>query len=73
MLFRSAFVNVKGLGGTSEEVARDILVNAQVATTPGSAFGEAGEGFLRISYGSNYEVLKEAVERIKKYVESERQ
>lgn len=65
-----AFINVKGLGGTSEEVARDILENAQVVTTPGSAFGEAGEGYLRVSYGSSYEILKEAIERIKRYINS---
>lgn len=65
-----AFVNVKKLGGTSQEVANDILENAQVVTTPGSAFGEAGEGYLRISYASGEELLKEAIDRIKKHVES---
>ena len=65
-----AFVNVKGLGGTSAEIARSILEGVQVATTPGSAFGEGGEGYLRISYASSYEVLEEAVQRIKKYVET---
>ncbi len=67
-----AFVNVKDLGGTSEEVAIDILENAQVVTTPGSAFGEAGEGYIRISYASSYEVLKEAIERMKKYIEAKK-
>lgn len=65
-----AFVNVKEIGGTSQEVAKDILENAQVVTTPGSAFGKAGEGFLRISYASGEELLKEAIARIKNYIES---
>jgi len=41
-----------------------------VITIPGSAFGPHGEGYLRISYANSEENLKEAVKRIKKYIEN---
>ena len=64
------FVNVKALGKTSMEVAEYLLDTAKVALVPGSAFGEQGEGYLRISYASKYEDLVEACERIKVAIEA---
>ena len=61
-----AFVNIKETGMTSMELAQRLIEKCQVVTTPGSAFGNAGEGYIRISYASATEVLQEAVERMKK-------
>jgi len=64
------FLNVKKLGKNSETVANELLEKANVVTIPGSAFGPHGEGYLRISYANSEEKLKEAVKRIKKYIEN---
>lgn len=53
----------------SEEFIDDILYKARVFLTPGSIFGSNGERYIRISLGSSVEKLKQAHERIKKYVE----
>jgi aminotransferase len=65
-----AFPNVKKIGKNSETVANELLEKANVITIPGSAFGPHGEGYLRISYANSEENLKEAVKRIKKYIEN---
>lgn len=62
------FVNIKDLGLSSQEAADYFLDRAHVATTPGSAFGPSGEGYLRLSYACDYERIVEAMERIKKAV-----
>ncbi|MDY3239152.1 MAG: pyridoxal phosphate-dependent aminotransferase [Anaerovoracaceae bacterium] len=59
-----AFVNIKETGMTSTEVSQKLIEECQVVTTPGSAFGSAGEGYIRISFASSSEVLEEALERI---------
>jgi len=64
------FVNIKKLGKSSETVANEFLEKANIITIPGSAFGPHGEGYLRISYTNSEENLKEAVKRIKKYIEN---
>jgi len=64
------FPNVKKIGKNSETIANEFLEKAKVITIPGSAFGPHGEGYLRISYANSEENLKEAVRRIKKYIES---
>ena len=64
-----AFVNIKEFNKPSEEFAIELLTEAKVAVTPGSAFGEMGEGYLRVSYAASEASLLEAVNRIKKYVE----
>lgn len=58
------FANVTGFGMTSVEAAEYILEKTHVVTAPGSAFGEGGEGFIRICYASEYEKLKEALARL---------
>lgn len=64
------FVNIKKLGMTSMEVAEYLLEKAGVAMVPGSAFGESGEGYIRLSYANSYENLVEACDKIKEAVEA---
>ena len=58
------FANITGLGMTSVEAAEHILEKTHVVTAPGSAFGDGGEGFIRICYASKYEQLQEALARL---------
>ena len=58
-----AFADVSEYG-TGEKVAELLLNKAFVATTPGSAFGEAGNDFIRISYATSQERIKEALKRM---------
>ncbi len=60
------FPNITGFGKTSAETAEYILEKTHVVTSPGSAFGPDGEGYIRICYASKYEDIKEALERMKK-------
>ena len=53
---------------TSEEFATRLLQEEKVAVVPGTAFGDCGEGFLRISYAYSLEDLKEAIGRLEKFV-----
>ena len=53
---------------TSEEFAERLLESEKVAVVPGTAFGACGEGFVRISYASSLENLKEALERIEHFI-----
>jgi aspartate/methionine/tyrosine aminotransferase len=46
-----------------------LLKEARVVTAPGSGFGRAGEGHLRISYSVSYEQVKEGMERIRRHLE----
>lgn len=59
-----AFADVSKYG-TGEEVAEILLNKAFVAATPGSAFGEAGNDFIRISYATSQERIREALRRMK--------
>lgn len=63
------FPCIKEFGMTSEEFATTFLEKKKVAVVPGTAFGDSGEGFLRISYAYSLENLKEAVGRLKEFVE----
>ena len=63
------FPCIKEFGMTSEEFATKFLEEERVAAVPGSAFGESGEGYLRISYAYSIENLKIAMERMKRFVE----
>lgn len=58
------FANITGFGMTSVEAAEHILEKTHVVTAPGSAFGEGGEGFIRICYASKYEQLQQALARL---------
>ena len=62
------FPNIHKYGMTSEEFATDLLNKEHVVVVPGTAFGESGEGFVRISYAYSLEALKEAIKRIERYL-----
>ena len=64
------FPNIKKFGLTSEEFATKLLKAQKVAVVPGTAFGDCGEGFLRISYAYSLDNLKEAMGRIKLFIDS---
>lgn len=61
--------NIKELGVTSEEFAFGLLREEHVALVPGSGFGERGEGYVRLTFAKDEESLKEAIDRIRHYVE----
>ena len=63
------FPSIKRFGMTSDEFANRLLQEEKVAVVPGTAFGDCGEGFLRISYAYSIDNLKEAIGRLKKFVE----
>ena len=63
------FPCIKEFGMTSEEFATRFLEEERVAAIPGNAFGESGEGFLRISYAYSLDNLKIAMERLKRFIE----
>ena len=62
------FPCIKEFGMTSEEFATKFLQEEKVAAVPGTAFGDSGEGYLRISYAYSLEKLKIAMERLEKFV-----
>ena len=62
------FPNIKEFGMSSEAFATRFLEEEKVAVVPGSAFGECGEGFLRVSYAYSLEDLKEAIGRMGDFV-----
>ena len=63
------FPCIKEFGMTSEEFATRFLEEEKVAAVPGNAFGDSGEGYLRISYAYSLDNLKIAMERFKKFVD----
>ena len=67
------FPCIKEFGITSDEFATRFLEAEKVAVVPGNAFGDSGEGFLRISYAYSLENLKIAMERMKRFVEKLRE
>ena len=62
------FPNISRFGLTSEEFATQLLMEEKLAVVPGTAFGDCGEGFIRISYAYSLENLKEAMSRIQRFV-----
>ena len=62
------FPCIKEFGMTSEEFAMRFLEEEKVAVVPGTAFGDCGEGFLRISYAYSIEDLKEAIGRLEAFI-----
>jgi len=63
-----AFPSVKKTGMSSLEFSQKLLKQEKVAVVPGTAFGASGEGYLRISYASSMENLKEALLRINNFL-----
>ena len=62
------FPCIKEFGMSSDEFATRLLEEEHVAVVPGSAFGDCGEGFVRISYAYSLENLKIAMERLSRFV-----
>jgi len=60
-----AFANIRALGKSSVQVANHLLEKGRVATVPGAAFGERGEGFLRLSFANSKENIVRALDRMK--------
>ena len=59
-----AFPEVSKLGMPSAKIAEELLEQAKVASIPGSAFGEAGEGYLRLSFAASQQSIEDALSRI---------
>lgn len=62
------FPSIMSLNMTSDEFAALLLKHEKVAVVPGNAFGDCGEGYLRVSYAYSLEELKEATDRIARFV-----
>ncbi|WP_297523613.1 pyridoxal phosphate-dependent aminotransferase [Thermococcus sp.] len=60
------FPRIRDTGLTDHQFSELMLNEARVAVVPGSAFGKAGEGYIRISYATAYEKLEEAMDRMEK-------
>lgn len=65
-----AFVNVKEWGLSSWELAIALLENQNLATIPGSAFGPAGEGYLRLTFAAGTETIETACDRLEAFAAS---
>ncbi|MBO4637811.1 MAG: aminotransferase class I/II-fold pyridoxal phosphate-dependent enzyme [Clostridiales bacterium] len=64
-----AFPSIKSLGISSEEFCEKFLMSKKVAIVPGNAFGQCGEGHVRISYAASMENIKTAMERIAEFTD----
>ena len=62
------FPSIKKYGLTSDEFAVKLLEQEKLAVVPGTAFGDCGEGFIRISYAYSMDNLKVALERLKRFI-----
>lgn len=62
-----AFPNITRTGYDSKAIAQKLLTEAKVVTVPGVAFGEAGEGYIRLSFATSVDNIKEAISRIRNY------
>ena len=62
------FPDIRKYGTSSEEFATELLNKEHVVVVPGTAFGDSGEGFIRISYAYSLEALKEAIKRIERFL-----
>ena len=67
------FPDIRGTGLTSDAFCVQLLEEQRVACVPGTAFGDAGEGFIRVSYAYSIDHIREAIERIDQFMEKFRQ
>lgn len=67
------FPCIKSTGLSSEEFCAQLLEKERVAVVPGNAFGESGEGFVRVSYAYSLKHLMEAVKRIESFIQGLKQ
>ncbi|MCK4240373.1 MAG: pyridoxal phosphate-dependent aminotransferase [Candidatus Atribacteria bacterium] len=65
-----AFVNIKETGMAAEELSMYLLEECKVVTVPETSFGEQGEGYIRLSFATSLEDIKEGIKRIKKGIEN---
>ena len=66
------FPCIKSTGMTSDEFCEKLLMSEKVLTVPGNAFGECGEGYIRACYASSMENIMEALKRIERFLEKNR-
>ena len=66
------FPNITSSGMSSDEFCEKLLHDKHVAIVPGTAFGDCGEGFVRISYAYSIDHLREAMKRINEFLEENR-
>ncbi|MDR3593529.1 aminotransferase class I/II-fold pyridoxal phosphate-dependent enzyme [Clostridium sp.] len=62
------FPSIKSTGISSEEFCEQLLINEKVLVVPGNAFGDCGEGFIRVCYASSLDDIVEALKRIERFV-----
>ena len=67
------FPEISSLGMTSDEFCEKLLNEQHVAIIPGTAFGESGQGFARISYAYSIEHLQEAMRRIAQFIKIDKE
>ncbi|WP_206665252.1 pyridoxal phosphate-dependent aminotransferase [Peribacillus simplex] len=65
-----AFPSFKELGLPSKELATILLREARIACVPGSAFGNHGEGYIRMAYSTSYDKIEQAMDRMQKVINS---
>lgn len=65
------FANAKHINGDSYRLSMDLLARAHVACTPGIAFGQNGEGYLRFSYANSLENIEEGMNRLQAFLEGQ--
>ncbi|WP_458190015.1 aminotransferase class I/II-fold pyridoxal phosphate-dependent enzyme [Haladaptatus sp. NG-WS-4] len=66
-----AFLDVRALDGTSFEIAERLLTEYGVVTAPGGGFGDAGEGYLRLSFANSMERIELGLDRLERMVSDE--
>ncbi|OOM77023.1 aminotransferase class I/II-fold pyridoxal phosphate-dependent enzyme [Clostridium sp. BL-8] len=62
------FPSIQATGVTSDEFCEQLLISEKVLVIPGNAFGECGEGFVRVCYASSMEDIMEALKRIERFI-----
>jgi aminotransferase len=62
------FPSIESTGITSDEFCEQLLVNEKVLVIPGNAFGDCGEGFIRVCYASSMDDIIESLKRIERFV-----
>ncbi len=67
-----AFPSIKATGMTSDEFAEKLLFEEKVAVVPGTAFGEYGEGHVRCCYATSMDEIKEALQRMERFIRNHR-
>lgn len=66
------FPCIKSTGMTSDEFCEKLLMSEKILVVPGNAFGDCGEGFIRVCYASSMENIMEALKRIERFLEREK-